>query len=299
MRAPWSKTTPQPAKGFLTLEDLDPPGLFRGPVVTSGATLMVTIDRLDEDQANPRTEFPVHELEELAADISERGILQPLLVERVGPVDRYLVRFGAKRLRAARLAGLAEVPVTVSGRARDAYDQVAENLKRHARSPLDMARFIRGRIDAGESNAAIAKRLAIDQTTVAHHLSLLSLPPMLEEALTSGRCTSPRTLHELSKLHDEHPERVAELAINGRPITRQAVAAVKDATSVPAGVGPAQRSASSRADPPSRRLQRALALCEQLDVAIARLLKAGATQVAPEELAAFRRRVAELASRLG
>jgi ParB/RepB/Spo0J family partition protein len=142
-------------------------------------------------EGNPRTEFPAHELEELAADISERGILQPIVVDRVDPSDRYLIRFGAKRFRAARLARLKEVPVTVSWRPRDAYDQVAENLKRHALSPLDMARFIRGRIDAGESNAAIAKRLAIDQTTVAHHLSLLSLPPVLEDALTSGRCTSP------------------------------------------------------------------------------------------------------------
>ena len=299
MRAPWSKTTSQPVKAFLTLEDLDQPDLFKGSAVTTGAPLMVAIDRLDEDQDNPRTEFPAHELDELAADIAERGILQPIVVESVDQSDRYLIRFGAKRLRAARLAGLAEVPVTVSGRARDAYDQVAENLKRHALSPLDMARFIRGRIDAGESNAAIAKRLAIDQTTVAHHLSLLSLPPVLEEALTSGRCTSPRTLHELSKLHDGHPERVAALATSGRPITREAVAAVRDATSVPVGVGPAQSSASSRADPPSRMLRRARALCEQLDVAIARLLTAGAAQVTPEDLGALRRRVAEVASRLG
>ena len=210
MRAPWQKTTSQPIRSILRL-DLDQPDLFKGQPVNTGAPMMVAIDRLDEDRDNPRTEFPAHELEELAADIAERGVLQPIVVETIDLEGRFLIRFGAKRFRAARLAGLEEVPITVSWKPRDAYDQVAENLKRHALSPLDMARFIRGRIDAGESNATIAKRLGIDQTTLAHHLSLLSLPPVLETALASGRCTSPRTLHELSKLHDEQPGRVADL----------------------------------------------------------------------------------------
>jgi ParB family chromosome partitioning protein len=48
-------------------------------------------------------------------------------------------------------------------------------------------------------------------TTVAHHLSLLELPPALDDALISGRCTSPRTLHELSKLHADSPEQVQRL----------------------------------------------------------------------------------------
>lgn len=88
---------------------------------------------------------------------------------------------------------------------------MAENLKRHSLSPMDLARFIRGQVDAGESNAAIAKRLVIDQTTMAHHLALLDLPPVLDAALKTGRCKSPRTLYELSKLHADQPERVAEL----------------------------------------------------------------------------------------
>jgi ParB family chromosome partitioning protein len=298
MRAPWQKTTSQ-SGGSLMLADLGEPELFKEPPITTGDPLMVAIDRLDEDQNNPRTEFPAHELEELAADIAERGILQPIVVTMVDLDGRCLIRFGAKRFRAARLVGLKEVPITVSRRPRDAYDQVAENLKRHALSALDMARFIRGRIDAGESNATIAKRLAIDQTTVAHHLSLLSLPPVLENALTSGRCTSPRTLHELSKLHDEDPERVADLVTSDRPITREAVAAARDATPVPVDVVPAVGSAPSRHDQLSRLVRRTEALCERLDASIARLLKAGTAQIAPSDLGSLRRRVAELASRLG
>ena len=298
MRAPWQKTTSQPV-GSLRLPDLGEPDLFKGPPTTTGDPLMVAIDRLDEDRDNPRTELPAHELEELAADIAERGILQPIVVEMFDLDGRCLIRFGAKRFRAARLAGLKEVPVTVSRQTRDAYDQVAENLKRHALSALDMARFIRGRIDAGESNAVIAKRLAIDQTTVAHHLSLLSLPPVLENALTSGRCTSPRTLHELSKLHDEDPDRVADLVASGRPISRVGVGAARAATPVPVDAGPAASSAPSRHDQLSQMVRRTEVLCDRLDASIARLLKTGTARIAPDDLASLRRRVAELVSRLG
>jgi ParB family chromosome partitioning protein len=298
MRPPWQKPPPQPV-GHLRLERLDQPDFFKGQAIPTGEPLLVPIDRLHEDQDNPRTEFPSADIEELAADIAERGILQPIVVDPVDSDGRYLIRFGAKRFRAAQLAGLSEVPVTVSKQPRDVYDQVAENLKRHALSPLDMARFIRGRIDAGESHAAIAKRLAIDQTTVAHHLSLLPLPPVLEDALTSGRCTSPRTLHELSKLHDEDPGRVTELVISDRPITREAVAAVRDSTPAPATVTAASKSRSPRPDQFAHLVRRTEVLCERLDVSIARLLKTDTAQIAPGNLDALRRRVAELASRLG
>ena len=105
----------------------------------------------------------------------------------------YRIHFGAKRLRAARRAGLDEVPVVVRDAPADPYAQVAENQKRHGLTPLDLARFIRAKVDEGESNATIAKRLVMDPTTVAHHLALLDLPPELDDALKSGRCTSPRT----------------------------------------------------------------------------------------------------------
>ena len=176
---------------------------------------------------------------------------------------------------------------------------MAENLKRHPLSPLDMARVIRGRANAGESNAAIAKRLVIDQTTVAHHLSLLSLPPVLDEALSSGRCTSPRTLHELSKLHDKEPVRVADLVSGDRLITREAVAALRGATSAAVGGEGAPSPVPTRSDPLSLTVRRTLALCERLDASIARLLKAGTVQVAPDDLADLRRRLAELGGRLG
>ncbi|MEO8921493.1 MAG: ParB/RepB/Spo0J family partition protein [Caldimonas sp.] len=139
-----------------------------------GRPLQVSIRCVDEDPNNPRTEFRNEEIAELAHDIALRGILQPIVVLPLGD-GRYRVLFGARRLRAAKQAGLETVPVVIGSKAHDVYAQIAENQKRHGMTSLDLARFMRARVDAGESNAEIAKRMGIDQTTVAHHLALLTL----------------------------------------------------------------------------------------------------------------------------
>jgi ParB family chromosome partitioning protein len=242
---------------------------------SDGHPLVVPLDRLYEDPNNPRTEFPESELDELADDIRERGILQPLVVHPADAAGCHRIHFGAKRLRAAKRAGLHEVPVVIRTAAADSYAQVAENQKRHGLTPLDLARFMRAKVDEGESNATIAKRLGINLTTVAHHLSLLELPPELNEALKSGRCTSPRTLHELSKLHDEQPERVNALIAGSTEITRNTVAAMR---TVPVPAVEAEPKSSHSTTP----LAQANAICARLELALDRLKKTDATSTVRE-----------------
>ena len=253
--------------------------------------LVVPIDDLQEDLDNPRTEFPEARLDELAEDIRQNGILQPIVVHPADASGRYRIHFGAMRLRAAQRAGLLRVPIAVRAAAADPYAQVAENQKRCPLSPLDLARFIRGRVDTGDSNATIAKRLGMDLTSIAHHLALLELPPELDHVLKTGRCTSARTLYELSKLHDEQPDRINALVTGEGEITRSAVAALRAAsasTSAP-NAAFAKRSTSL--------VEQANAACARLEVLVIRIKKSEPAQAQPE-LAALRRRVADLADRL-
>jgi ParB family chromosome partitioning protein len=252
--------------------------------------MQVAIQLLDEDTGNPRTEYPDAELDELTEDIRQHGILQPIVVHPADRQGRHLIHFGAKRLRAAQRAGLTHVPVVVRDKAADPYAQVAENQKRHGLSPLDLARFIKSRVEEGESNAAIARRLGMNLTTVAHHLALLDLPPELDRAMKSGRCTSPRTLHELSKLHDEQPECARALISGGAEITRTAVATLR-ATPAPA-TAQASIAAISAAS-----LARVNTACTRLEQALDGLRKFE-SEVGNADLVALRRRLAELASRL-
>jgi len=193
-----------------------------------GIPRIVPTSQIDEDSANPRTEFRDAKLNELADDIRQRGILEPLVVHAANEHGRYLLHFGAMRLRAAVRAGLHEVPVVIRNAPADRYAQVAENLKRHSLSPLDLARFIRDQVNAGDSQTTIAKQLGMNLTTVAHHLSLLELPLVLDDAMKAGRCTSPRTLHELSKLDEQQPERVKALVDGPGDITREALATLRE-----------------------------------------------------------------------
>jgi ParB family transcriptional regulator, chromosome partitioning protein len=249
---------------------------------------MVPVTSLCEDPDNPRTEFPNEEIDELAEDIRQHGILQPIVVHPADAAGRYRIHFGAKRWRAAKRAALAQVPVVVRDAVTDPYAQVAENQKRHGLTPIDLARFIKDRVAKGDSNGFIAKRLGMNLTTVAHHLSLLDLPPELDQALKTGRCTSPRTLHELSKLHETEPDKVRALVAGDVEITRSAVAAMKAQRSEPAN----KPTVSVRPDP----IARAHAACDRLERALAQIERPTESTLAPHELVALRIRVQALAT---
>ncbi len=153
-----------------------------------------------------------------------------------------------------------------------------------------LARFIRAQVDAGDSNATIARQLGMNLTAVAHHLSLLVLPPVLDDALKSGRCTSPRTLHELSKLHAERPDQVHALLASAADITRASVSAIRSAADEP---GPTALEVS----PPDKLIAQANAACDRLERALSRIKPPDASTIAAIDLIALRGRVEGIATR--
>lgn len=291
MRLPWRKSNSQQLDllGDDHVQEVVPSTREVRPQSSTrsikGRPATVTIESIDEDPANPRADFSDAELDELAEDIRLRGILVPLVVHPANAEGRHLLHFGARRLRAAMRAGLREVPVVVRDAPADRYAQVAENLKRADLAPLDLARFIRQQIDAGDSQAEVSRRLGMNLTTVAHHLSLLDLPPVLADAMKSGRCTSPRTLHELNKLNEQQPEAVRSLIDGKGPITRETVAALRTETK------------PSDPSPTTRWLRQAHAACERLERLLARV-KAPTDAQSLAELAALRARLTALSEHL-
>ncbi|WP_425259239.1 ParB/RepB/Spo0J family partition protein [Rubrivivax sp. RP6-9] len=260
------------------------------PSGNDGRPLLLAVSLLYEDTHNPRTEFPEESIAELADDIRRRGVLQPLVVHPADGDGRHQVHFGAKRLRAAISAGLHEVPAVVRDLPADRYAQVAENQKRHGLTPLELARFIRAQVDAGDSNATIARQLGMNLTAVAHHLSLLDLPPVLDDALKSGRCTSPRTLHELSKLHADRPDQVHALLASEADITRASVCAIRSAADEPAPTEPAL-------SPPDNLIAQANAACNRLERALSRIKPPDASPTAAADLITLRIRVEGITTR--
>jgi len=253
-----------------------------------GRPLHLPVALLVEDPDNPRTDTITSDLDELVQDIRERGVLQPIVVHPADAQGRHRIHFGARRWRAARQAGLQSVPVVVRDAAADPYAQVAENQVRRGLAPIELARFIKSRVDAGETNAAIARRIGMNLTSVAHHLTLLDLPPELDQAMQSGRCTSPRTLHELTKLCDVAPDAVRALVAGDAEITRTSVGMLRMAAAQ-------ARSTSEGSRSPATLITRAEAACARLDRLLDDLTPASLSDA---DRAALHHRLVGIASRL-
>lgn len=204
--------------------NLDLTGLAEVAGPAAGEPLMVPLDAIDRDNGQPRQHFDEAALQELADSIRAEGVVQPISVKPSPDAPgRYIINYGERRFRAAMIAGLQAIPAFVH-RAPDSYTQVTENLHRADLSPMEMALFIRRRMDAGERRSAIAARLGYKKSYVTEHLALLESPACVERAYANG-VVSARTLYDLRRLHDEFPEQVDAWCASGVEVTRETIVA--------------------------------------------------------------------------
>lgn len=187
----------------------------------------VAIDRLVcRPQVRESSGFADEEIAGLAQSIAESGgIHQPLLVRRDG--DRLVVLDGQRRLRAARMAGLATVPVIIEERELSEGDvlhrQLVIDAQRVGLSAIERARAIR-RLTAqtGWSDAQAAVKLGLSPAQVSKLLALLVLPEEVQRQVAAGRLAMS-TAYELAKVPDSaERERLAADAVNGG-LTRDGV----------------------------------------------------------------------------
>jgi ParB family chromosome partitioning protein len=205
--------------------NLDLTGLADITQATAGEPSMLQLDVISRDPGQPRKHFDEPALNELADSIRAIGVVQPISV-RPDPdaPGRYIINYGERRYLASKIAGLAAIPVFVH-KAPDDYSQVSENLHRADLSPMEMAVFIKRRLDAGEKKHEIAAKLGYKNGYVTEHLALLEAPPCVEKAYANG-ATSARTLYDLRRLHDEFPREVEAWCAGGVEVTRDTVAAL-------------------------------------------------------------------------
>jgi ParB family chromosome partitioning protein len=194
------------------------------PVAHSGKPMEILLSNIEEDPNQPRIEFSKESMKEMTASIKDRGVKTPVSV-RPHPIksDKWILNYGARRYRGSIAAGKETIPAFVDA-SHDHYDQVIENIQRENLTAMELALFIKKRIDKGEKKSVIAKKLSKDGAIITQHLSLIDAPACIEEAYNTSKCTSPKTLYELRSLHDKYPEQVEQWYINGAEITRRTVA---------------------------------------------------------------------------
>ena len=193
----------------------------------SGRPMLLPLNGIDEDPEQPRHEFDANGLLELAATIRDRGVRQPISVRpSTQQPGRWVVNFGARRLRASKLAGLTEIPAFIDTTA-DNYDQVIENEQREGLKPLEIALFVQKRLARGDNQAEIARRLGKSRQYVTLATALIEPPDWLLDAYREGRCKGMTELYELRRLHGEHAEQIEAWASDGEPMTRERIATLK------------------------------------------------------------------------
>ncbi len=152
------------------------------------SNLQVEVDRISPNPLQPRRSFDEAKIEELAVSVREQGIIQPLVVRRVG--EGYELIAGERRLRAAMKAGLKEVPVVVKEASDSETLQMAliENLQREDLNPIEEATAYQRLQEEFElSQEEIARKVGKSRPAVANSMRLLLLPKEVQQEVAEGK----------------------------------------------------------------------------------------------------------------
>lgn len=155
-------------------------------------------DRISSSKYQPREVFAQEKIDELAASIKAKGLLQPILVRPRG--DGYELIAGERRLRAVRSLGMLEVPAII----RDATDRevleisLIENLQRQDLNPLEEAKgFQRLIAEFNYTHEEVGRIIGKDRTVVTNSIRLLRLPSQIQKYIYAGRITGQQALNLL------------------------------------------------------------------------------------------------------
>ncbi|MBA3875614.1 MAG: chromosome partitioning protein ParB [Anaerolinea sp.] len=166
------------------------------------------LDAIDPDPDQPRRHFDRAALAELADSIASLGVVEPLVVRPVG--DRFVLIAGERRWRAARMAGLSEVPVVVRGdlEGTDAFMvALVENVLRHDLNPVEEADGYQRLLDTGMTIEELAARIGKSESAIRARLRLHRLAPQLRDLVASGQLDAWSAGH-ISRLSHEGQFRV-------------------------------------------------------------------------------------------
>lgn len=188
---------------------------------------LISVDQIKPSSLQPRKDFPENELQELADSIREKGLIQPIVVR---PRDNhYELIAGERRWRAARLAGLTEIPALI----KEVDDQTAleiilvENLQRADLDPIEEAEGYKQLMERfGLKQEEIARRVGKNRSTIANALRLLQLPESVQAMIRAGKLSAGHAKAILSISDPISQEKMAQRVVQQGLSVRQTEQAV-------------------------------------------------------------------------
>lgn len=157
----------------------------------TGKELMLKVSLIEPNQSQPRQKFDDEQIQELAGSIKKYGVLQPLLVQKAG--DHYEIIAGERRWRAAKAAGLKEVPVAIREYTKQQAMEIAliENVQREDLNPIEEAMAYQQLMQEFDlTQEEIAERVSKNRATVTNSMRLLKLDRRVQEMLIQEQLSS-------------------------------------------------------------------------------------------------------------
>lgn len=193
-----------------------------------GKEFMVKVSQIEPNSEQPRKDFNQEQIQELAESIKRYGVLQPLLVQKKG--DHYEIIAGERRWRAAKEAGIKEVPVVIREYSKQQAMEIAliENIQRADLNPVEEAQAYQKLMEEFDlTQEEIAERVSKNRATITNSLRLLKLDKRVLEMLVQGLLTGGHARAILSLESGELQYQTALKVIDSRLSVREVEKLVK------------------------------------------------------------------------
>jgi len=201
-------------KGLGALLPTRPPASAPPPPAHEDIAQTISVDAIEPNPHQPRRIFQNEKLSELAQSIRANGIIQPIVVRRVG--DKFQLVAGERRWRASKLAGLTQVPVVIQDIPDDRLLEITliENIQREDLNPIETAQaFSRMASELTLTAEQIGQRTGKDRTTITNFMRLLGLPTDLQQLIAERRLSAGHARCLLALPGPELQREVAEKAV--------------------------------------------------------------------------------------
>lgn len=191
--------------------------------------LQVAIEDIIPNRFQPRLAFDEEGLKELSESIKQHGIIQPLVLRRLG--DKYEIIAGERRYKASTMAGLRKVPAIISNIDDNQSAEIAlvENIQRRNLTPIEEAKSYKNLLDRGYmTQEQLAEKMGVSQSSIANKLRLLNLVPEVQDALLQEKI-SERHARSLLALPKEEQSEWLKKILSKRLTVRQLDLEIKKA----------------------------------------------------------------------
>ena len=197
---------------------------YAGFTPNDSATGSMALDRIAEDVDQPRKTYDEESLREFAEHLKTHGVQQPIQLRWNESLDKWLIVFGHRRYRAAKLAGLASIPCTFADEDLDESTirvrQLVENCQREDLAPMEMSRAIAALSELTQwSNRRIARELGFNPATIGRYLGLLEIPEDLQQRVDQGEL-APSVAIDVLRIKDQAKRKSVGKEIADQRLTR-------------------------------------------------------------------------------